>query len=45
MFKAVAIGIGYQVNPGRADNRFQQLVNGKLKQTLHLQWEQTDFKF
>ena len=28
-FKAVAIGIGYQVNPGRADNRFQQLVNGK----------------
>ena len=31
-FKDIAAGMGYQVNPGRTGNRWQQKVNGERHQ-------------
>lgn len=29
-FKEIAAGMGYQINPGRANERYQQLINGEM---------------
>ena len=29
-FKEIATGMGYQINPGRANERYQQLINGEM---------------
>ena len=35
-FKDIAAGMGYQVNPGRTGNRWQQKVNGEMKDFYEL---------
>ena len=35
-FKHIAAGMGYQVNPGRTGNRWQQKVNGEMKDFYEL---------
>ena len=35
-FKDIAAGMGYQVNPGRTGNRWQQRVNGEMKDFYEL---------
>ena len=35
-FKDIAAGMGYQVNPGRTRNRWQQKVNGEMKDFYEL---------
>ena len=35
-FKNIAAGMGYQVNPGRTGNRWQQKVNGEMKDFYEL---------
>ena len=35
-FKDIAVGMGYQVNPGRTGNRWQQKVNGEMKDFYEL---------
>ena len=35
-FQDIAAGMGYQINPGRTGNRWQQKVNGEMKDFYEL---------